>query len=201
MHDYSSLSLSISLWYSSLSITLSQCLSSFFFYVLTSSFFSYTVDFVTRISRPFIPYHFFFRRAFSCELECPVISLLRFSHFNATSIRLWDDTYYTPRPHDNTVDNGNDGCTSLFMPPLPPTNPSRSFCLFAIPLPPARTFLPPFSLSVVRTFEMSKECWFNRPDLRQRMGVWHEFPTFESKHLKNREFANIEEVLNQVKLK
>lgn len=80
------------------------------------------------------------------------IPFLRFSHFNATSVRLRHDTYYTPRPHDNTVDNGNDGCTSLFMPPLP----QPTFCLFAVPLPPGRTFL--HRLSRVRTFEMSEEC-------------------------------------------
>lgn len=64
----------------------------------------------------------------SMRTRGPAIPFLRFSHFNATSVRLRDDTYYTLRSHDNTVDNGNDGCTSHFMPPLPSTNPRVASC-------------------------------------------------------------------------
>lgn len=35
---------------------------------------------------------------------------LQFSQFNATSVRLRGDTYYTVHPHDDVADNGNDGC-------------------------------------------------------------------------------------------
>lgn len=114
------------------SLSVSLCLSSSLHSVLRSrSLFSNIL--YCRLCRTYfsiIHPPSFLLRAFPCELQVPRFLFFDFSHFNATSVRLRDDIYYTPRPYDNTVDNGNDGCTSLFMPPLPPTNPRAAFaCL------------------------------------------------------------------------
>lgn len=122
-----------------------------------------------RISRPFILHHFFFRRASPCETRGPATPFLRFSHFNATSVRLRDDTYYTPRPHDNTVDNGNDGCTSLFMPPLP--QPTPAYLLLVCRSAAARPNFPASSFSRSYFRDVRRMLAQTLSDLRQRMRV------------------------------
>lgn len=99
----------------------------------------------------------------------PAIPFLRFSHFNATSVRLRDDTYYTPRPHDNIVDNGDDGCTSLFM--LPLAQPTPAYLLLVCRSAAARSNFPTpsFSRSYFRDVRRMLAQTFS--DLRQPMRV------------------------------
>lgn len=77
------------------------------------------------------------------------IPFLRFSHFNATIPIIRRARTTTPSIMAMTAAH-----LSLCHPCL--NQPPRTFCLFAVPLPPGRTFL--HRLSRVRTFEMSEEC-------------------------------------------
>lgn len=96
-------------------LSFASCFLSFSsFYIISLFTFSHAVSRIFLATHPLsflFPIHWV-----STQTRDPTISLLRFSHFNVTFVFSFA-TIPIIHPYD-IVDNGNDGCAFLFMPPF-----------------------------------------------------------------------------------